>query len=195
MARHIVHELRYAAVTADAFATMCPAKARSLDGPFQKLSAALFTQESGQAYILVDAVLGADVIRLLQDHDVPLLPVFPDDAEEDVFRLSPQLAAMSDDALFKQVFTSFWGQSKGLFLIGHKDAATVRDCLGRHVFVELPDGDIQLLRFYDPRVLLRLMDAMTATQRYEFYSGVIDTYLVEDKYADVTVLSFNRDEL
>ena len=176
-----------AAALGDAFGVMCPARTRSFDRALHDLRNALFgdtatktaQDKSPGAFAVIDGVRGQGALAELKTRHVPIWPLYAD-AEADLLNVSPCLVALADSAVLDAVFPLLWGEARGLFLTAPAPTDRVLDLMQTLAVAEMPDGDLALLRFFDPRVLPRLMDALDHDQRQQFFSGVVAAYHLED---------------
>ncbi|OSN08930.1 hypothetical protein AU512_12975 [Lonsdalea iberica] len=56
----------------------------------------------------------------------------------------------------------------------YEDLDTLTEHLSSQLNITLEDGNSALLRFYDPRVLIRLKDILTSEQHHTLLTGIVD---------------------
>jgi hypothetical protein len=76
------------------------------------------------------------------------------------------------------------GQSWGIFLEFPGDISALRDHLKKFETVELGDDDASFFRYYDPRVLHRVMPIMTPEQLHGFF-GPVRAIFAEDQTGQI----------
>jgi hypothetical protein len=76
------------------------------------------------------------------------------------------------------------GQSWGIFLEFPGDIESLRDHLKKFETVELGDDDASFFRYYDPRVLNRVMPIMTPEQLHVFF-GPVRAIFAEDQAGQI----------
>lgn len=102
-------------------------------------------------------------------------------------KLDPQVAATSPwvaridpaDALLPTWQAHGRGLNWGLMIEADLQLADIRSRLRRFTTAKLPDGDVVLFRFYDPRVFNTYIRAATPDERAPWFEGGITQYAVE----------------
>jgi Domain of unknown function (DUF4123) len=98
-----------------------------------------------------------------------------------VAAVAPWLARIDPaDALLPTWQTHGRGLNWGLMIEAQVTLADLRSKLRRFTRAKLPDGQIVLFRFYDPRVFNTFIRAATPEERAPWFEGGITQYAVED---------------
>ncbi len=175
----IARELQVASALGDALAVLCPAKTRTFDGAQHELEKALFSDKTFSAFAVIDGARDQRIIEALDARNISAFPIY-EEGDEDVIRVSPKLFALSDAEVLAPLFPLIWGEAVGIFFTSSADLKTLLKHLQTLAIAEMPDGDLALLRFFDPRVFPRLMSALDEGQRRQFFANCIMTYCLED---------------
>jgi hypothetical protein len=172
---------------------MCPRKARSFSTIERQLKTLFYSDEAVTAHCVIDGVRGKHALEAIAGEGLETLPLFPTDAEPELRALGPRLVALNAPQALDIVFPLVWGWSTAIFCAGRGTTETVADRLKSLLFAEMPDGELTLMRFYDPRAFHRILDALDAVQAAEFFGRDIDCYALETGRAELRVVT--RDEV
>jgi hypothetical protein len=105
-------------------------------------------------------------------------------------KLSPR-----SSGLLARLLAEGWGRSWGIYVVSTSPFKDLRRSFRRHLRVEDPDSKPMYFRFYDPRVLRRLLPMCTERQREELFSQVSRFVVEGQSAAEVHVLEPRHDEL
>ncbi|MFP5391576.1 MAG: DUF4123 domain-containing protein [Gammaproteobacteria bacterium] len=67
------------------------------------------------------------------------------------------------------------------WLMTPQDLIGLAQLLQLNLDIKLPDGRIAMIRFWDPRVLVSLVEVLTAEQRYAFFGHIHEWHLLHDE--------------
>jgi hypothetical protein len=94
-------------------------------------------------------------------------------------RVAPYLVRLDADAGLTQAWhREGWGQSWGILCQSSKDLSDLRRHFRQFLQAMLPDGQIVLFRFYDPRVFRVYFPTQTPADRVQWF-GVVEEYRIE----------------
>lgn len=144
----------------------------------------LFDGSGHFVYAVLDGARHLDTLYMLEDSDAPFLCVYTGRLDPEVAVTAPYLVELSEDSpLFDTLFDEGWGDSRGIFLTSDHRLRAVRRHLRSLTYAEMPDGEMVLFRFYDPRALRTFMPVATEGQRAGMFGDVIDSYILENESA------------
>ena len=145
---------------------------------------------SGQfVYAILDGARHLETLNMLEDSDSPFLCVYTGRLDPEVAVTAPYLVELrEDDDMFDDLFDDGWGDSRGIFLTSDQRLRSVRRHLRSLTHAEMPDGEMVLFRFYDPRALRTFMPVATPEQRAGMFGDVIDRFVLENEEADGTII-------
>lgn len=131
-------------------------------------------------YALFDGVLYQDRNGTVPDRTAACLALLDDTPDESVANAGPWLVdceatSMSVSTALSSLAASSLGVS---WLISAYPMTALADHLRANLDVELPDGQLALLRFHDARLMPSIASVMTPVQRLAFFVTVFD-WLVE----------------
>lgn len=132
-------------------------------------------------YALFDGVLYQDQNGTVPDRTAACLALLDDTPDESVANAGPWLVDCESDIhvgetqRFRPLAASSFGAS---WLISAYPMTALADHLRANLDVELPDGQLALLRFHDARLMPSIASVMTPVQRLAFFVTVFD-WLVE----------------
>ncbi|CAI3125783.1 hypothetical protein MWMV18_MWMV18_00585 [Acinetobacter calcoaceticus] len=149
--------------------------------------------KDGQLFLLVDgAQIDHSHISNIEDTYGDCIYLFKGTYEEEAFQYGPILFDLSQLNL-KQVESQIklMKSKDSMILIKSKlDIKQLKNKLLEKLYIELDDGGIGILRYYDPRVLNRLSLIFTIEQKkqllegFEFLSFMLNELSYELKYND-----------
>ena len=174
----LARELSIAAGLGEPFCKFCFAQTREFRATRRRLARKLF-EDSGHVYALIDGARHDGVESWLRDLDTPHLALFAEDNDPDILEVTPWLVALPDQAAFDDIFSRVWGHHAGLFLKADAPIDPLCQHLRSLIYAELPDGDICIFRFWDPRVLARLVDVATPDQTDQLSGGIVHAVYLE----------------
>ena len=137
---------------------------------FDEIQSALFKDRELNTYAVIDGaavkVLRFKLWELQPEHCCLWAGKLAPDMEE----VDPYLVKLERDSEFTHwLIKSGWGNNWNIFVNSANDLKGVRKHLRKFLMVEGPDGESQLFRFYDPRVLADFLKVIEPTQAKEFY--------------------------
>lgn len=151
----------------------------------RKLEDRLFDGSGAFVYAVLDGARNLETLAMLEESDSPFLCVYTGRLDPEVAVVAPYLVELrEDDEMFDLLFDDGWGESRGIFLTSDQRLRSVRRHLKSLTYAEMPDGEMVLFRFYDPRALRTFMPVANDEQREGMFGGVIDTFVLENEPAD-----------
>lgn len=111
-----------------------------------------------------------------------LFPLFARTPDAALAHAGPWLVdtSMADDATIAELTTLERHAPSLTWLIAPQDLEGLGQLLQLRMDVNLPDGRRALLRFWDPRVLVKLARTLDAPQREEFFGHIHEWHLLHD---------------
>lgn len=140
---------------------------------------------AGQVYLLLDGAAGHRLLADLSEAGASVASLFPDNADEELLDAAPRLVNSSDITDILHRFPDFWGRSIVSIVVSTAPRDELLSHLKRCLYVEDPDGEVCILRYYDPRVLVRMSELLHPEQEQALFSDVVDSFLFEDDIGDV----------
>jgi hypothetical protein len=93
---------------------------------------------------------------------------------------APYLVQMHPELALQRAWqTEGWGQAWGIAMRSRLDLQALRRHLRRFLLARLPEGQVALFRFYDPRVWRAFWPGYSDEERAQWLQGV-DEFIVED---------------
>lgn len=184
----VVDSLHAASALGNPLVFLCPQKAKTFADGYDDLVQAL-KHPRGTPYLLVDGLSGRALLDDLGQQGEQIFPLFPEDTDADLLDAAPRLVTCSDQRVILESFHSFWG--KGIASIVFATAApdTLVPHLKQNLYVEDPDGELCILRFFDPRVLCMLAETLFDDQLGTIFGEVIDLFVFENALGELCQLS------
>ena len=167
----LARELKIAADLAEPFCALCGRQTREFRLVRRQLMRLMFARGAGQAYALIDGARWPGLPDWLAQRGLDHRPLFALDSDEDLLAMSPRLVRLPDEDAYMAVFQEIWGGSHGLFLCSTAGLETQCSALAALVYAEMPDGEISIFRFWDPRVMDRFVGLMTPAQASALFAG------------------------
>ena len=100
---------------------------------------------------------------------------------EPIKRTAPYLVELTDDTPLKNIWRDEgWGKAWGLLVKSDLDLKDLRRHLRKFLLAQLPDGEMVLFRFYDPRVWRQYWPTCTPAEQAEWMKG-IEEFIPEDE--------------
>lgn len=151
----------------------------------RQLEDRLFDGSGGFVYAVLDGARNLETLDMLEDSDSPFLCVYTGRLDPEVAVTAPYLVELSEDSeLFDILFDEGWGDARGIFLRSDQRLRSVRRHLRMLTYAEMPDGEMVLFRFYDPRALRTFMPVATEEQKDGMFGGIIDSFILENEVGD-----------
>lgn len=151
----------------------------------RELEDRLFDGSGRFVYAVLDGARNLETLYMLEESDAPFLCVYTGRLDPEVAVTAPYLVELrEDDGLFDTLFDEGWGDSRGIFLTSDQRLRSVRRHLRSLTYAEMPDGEMVLFRFYDPRALRTFMPVANPEQRAGMFDTVIDSFVLENEAAD-----------
>lgn len=155
----------------------------------RELEDRLFDGTGGFVYAILDGARNLETLAMLEDSDAPFLCLYTGRLDPEVAVTAPYLVELQeDDTLFDTLFEEGWGDSRGIYLSSDQRLRSVRRHLRSLTYAEMPDGEIVLFRFYDPRAMRTFMPVATPEQRDGMFGGVVESFVLENEAADGLVV-------
>lgn len=152
------------------------------------LQRGLFTPEHHVFTILDGATVPGLLVKLHRDEPEHVClyqgELLPDRAE-----IAPYLVRLERDSRFTDwLFDQGWGKHWGIFAqVRHQvELKQVRKHFRAFLRAELPSGQSQLFRYYDPRIFRVLLPRFNAEETPRIF-GPVSAYLMESPEADVAL--------
>ncbi len=94
--------------------------------------------------------------------------------EEEAYLYGPILVNLSyvDDQQLENLFKLMKDKDSLVFFQSFLEPKQLRNSLLEKLYIEFEDGEIGILRFYDPRILNRLSNIITLEQTVQFMDGI-----------------------
>lgn len=159
----------------------------------RELEDRLFEPGAGFAYAVLDGARHLETRGMLEDSDAPFMCLYGGRLDPEVAVTAPYLVELQeDDPLFDEIFDEGWGDSRGIFLLSDRRLRQVRRHLRELTYAEMPDGELVLFRFYDPRALRTFMPVATPEQRKGLFGNVVEMFVLENEAGDGLVVYENE---
>lgn len=131
-------------------------------------------------FALLDAGRDPEILTLLYSHDAVMRSLYQGDAEAELGRSGPYLAAVEPDSeLLATLLKKGWGHAWGVYLTSPASFDEVRKYFRSLLMVRREkDGSEMYFRFYDPRVL-RIFLPTCSDKQLEQMFGPVTAFLVE----------------
>jgi len=151
----------------------------------RQLEDRLYNGSGAFIYAVLDGARNLDTLPMLEESDASFLCVYTGRLDPEVAVTAPYLVELrEEDDMFDIIFDEGWGDSRGIFLVSDHRLRSVRRHLRSLSYAEMPDGEMVLFRFYDPRALRTFMPVATDEQRQAMFAGVVDLFLLENEAGD-----------
>lgn len=155
----------------------------------RQLEDRLFDGSGGFVYAILDGARNLDTLDILEESDAPFLCVYTGRLDPEVAVTAPYLVELSEDGdLFDVIFDEGWGEARGIFLKSDQRLRSVRRHLRSLTYAEMPDGEMVLFRFYDPRALRTFMPVASGEQRAGMFGDVVECFILENEAGDGIVV-------
>jgi len=102
-------------------------------------------------------------------------------------RVAPYLVRLSSSPNFKKIWENEWGQSWGILCVSSATTEQLRRHFRHFLQAKLPDGQIVLFRFYDPRIFLTYLPTCDMAQLQAWFACV-EEFRVEAMGSDKAVV-------
>ena len=143
---------------------------------------------AGFPFAILDGARHLDTLAMLEESGVPHLCLYTGRLDPEVAVTAPYLVELrEEDDLFDRLFDEGWGDSRGIFLLAEQKLRALRLHLKTLAYAEMPDGEVVLFRFYDPRALRAFMPVATPEQRAAMFGEAVDAFLLEDETGEEIV--------
>ncbi|QBQ17123.1 DUF4123 domain-containing protein [Acinetobacter haemolyticus] len=108
------------------------------------------------------------------------LYLFKETFEEEAYQYGPIMfdLSQSNQEQLENLFHLMRNKDSMIFIESGLDIKSLKNKLLEKLYVELEDGGIGILRYYDPRVLKRLSQIITDEQRTQFMDGFDTLYFM-----------------
>lgn len=141
----------------------------------------LFDETEGAAFVILDGARWSSLRATLDDEDVVYECLHAGDLDPEVLAVSPYIVELSEEGdFFDILFEHVWGHARGIFLRGKGSLGEMRQYLRTLVYAQMPDEEVTLFRFYDPRVLISFMSIATAEQVNAIFGDLIIHIIAEE---------------
>lgn len=133
---------------------------------------------TGQLYGIVDAAQDPSLHELVAtcpEHAC----LFAGPLKPPLHMVAPYLVRLAPEAALSQAWhREGWGRNWGILCVSASRLDTLRRHLRRFLQAMLPDGDIVLFRFYDPRIFRTYFPTLEAEEKASWFQAV-EEYRVE----------------
>jgi len=167
---------------------LCPRKSQSFASAFAELEWRL-QQTKDNIYLLIDAPPGGALLADFAAAGIQTLQLFPGDSDPALLEVAPVLVPCSDAQMVLERFHSFWARGFASILTSRADPQTLHLHLRKTLYVEVPGGELCILRFHDPRVLNRIAEVLMEDQIDEVFQDAIESFIFENAGGDVQTLT------
>lgn len=162
----------------------------------RQLEDRLFDGSGAFVYAILDGARNLETLAMLEDSDASFLCVYTGRLDPEVAITAPYLVELrEDDEMFDILFDEGWGESRGIFLLSDQRLRSVRRHLKSLTYAEMPDGEMVLFRFYDPRALRTFMPVASEEQRAGMFGDVVECFILENEAADGLIVYENNDKV
>lgn len=98
--------------------------------------------------------------------------------EEEAYLYGPILVNLSyvNDQQLENLFKLMKDKDSLVFFQSFLEPKPLRNSLLEKLYIEFEDGEIGILRFYDPRILIRLSNIINSEQTEQFMDGINTFY-------------------
>jgi hypothetical protein len=184
----VVDSLHAASALGNPLVFLCPKKAKTFADRFDDLAKTL-ERVTGTLYLLVDGLSGRSLLADLTQRDEQVFPLFPEDTDADLLEAAPRLVTCSNRQAILENFHTFWGKGMASIVVSTAGTNDLILHLKQNLYVEDPDGELCILRFYDPRVLCMLGETLSDDQLMTICGDVIDLFVFENAQGELCQLS------
>ena len=134
-------------------------------------------------YVLLDGARDPAIypaLRRFAAEGAEVIPLYQGKAAADLASVAPYLMCFGTNReIFDWFVAEGWGHSWGVLIWSLVTPVVLRDQLRRHVYARREDRSLMLFRFYDPRVLRRVLPRLTPEQLTDFYGTAITRFRAE----------------
>jgi hypothetical protein len=133
-------------------------------------------------YVLVDGVQYQTQLCKRLQPGRGLFPLFAGTQDAALAHAGPWLvdAALAGEAMVAELAALEREAPSLIWLIAPQDLEGLAQLLQLRLEVSLPDGRSALLRFWDPRVLVKLARTLDGAQREEFFGHIHEWHLLDE---------------
>ncbi len=132
-------------------------------------------------YILLDAARMGSEIETAKKLNQDFASLFLGKSEESLEMVAPYLFTFNLKSEFASWFFSFgWGNSWGIIFTSAEDINPLIYHFQQLLFIKTRDNGNYYFRFYDPRVLRKILPSYGGKQLSEFF-GAITRFICEDE--------------
>lgn len=126
-------------------------------------------------YAIADAAQPARVLDWLRERPIPAESLYGGVRQRTLGHLAPYLLTFQPEHgdHWRALIAGFWARSCLYFVSSEADPVTTRLHLKKSLSVQLPDQQIGLLRYYDPRAWLQFCRIATQTQMDTFFGSCL----------------------
>lgn len=137
------------------------------------------TDPEGHLYGIVDAAQDERIYPLLQQCAYRVC-LFVGKTEPEVSASAPWLISLDPSTdLFHVWRAEGWRANWGIWFHSSMPQADIETLFRRRTLAMLPDGDVVIFRFFDPRVFRNFLPTCTDDQLADWFSGIV-AFLVPD---------------
>lgn len=159
----------------------------------QEVERALFGNPGRNAYAVLDGARRIETRAFLEEYGATHRCLFSGDLDDEIAAVAPYLLALhEEDALFDRLFDEGWGDARGIFLTSDESLSAVRAHLRTLVYATLPDGELSVFRFYDPRAMRLFWPVATPDQMDEMFGEIVRDFVLEKEDGEPMILSRAR---
>ena len=147
----------------------------------RRLEDHLFAEPEEAAFAMLDGALWRGMRGKLEEADAAFECLHAGDLDPEVLAVSPYLVHLDETSdLFDTLFEECWGRARGIFLRGRGSLSEMRGHLRDLAYARMPDGEVTLFRFYDPRALEPFMAVATPAQVEAIFGERVACIVAED---------------
>lgn len=168
---------------------LCPRRKRSFRVSFEAFEDKL-NITPGMPWLIIDGVRTQNIDQVVFQKATNSFRLFPDGTDEELLEVSPVILEFSDVQELLDIWPHLWGFGIASFLFSSAEPELLLSQLRTSLYVEDAEGEICILRFFDPRVLCRLTELLSAEQLNALLGDVIHCFLFEG--TDGELMSLER---
>ncbi len=133
-------------------------------------------------FLLLDAARMGSTIAEAQERNAAHDSLYRGSSSERLSGVAPYLFQFAYQTAFANWYLKAgWGQSWGILVRSAYPLAAVHKHFRKFLMVQSETGQQLYFRFYDPRVLRIFLPTCSSEQLFEFFGGVVDYFIAEDK--------------
>ncbi len=134
--------------------------------------------EGTRLFGLVDGARALPLAAAASQNGSQIYSLFEGESASDLWEVAPYVFAVDPEEPILEAWAPWAGQNPGILLLAKGDAEALQKELRKLFVVADEEGQEFFFRFYDPRVLRKLMPTCSAKQLAELFAA-IEVFLTE----------------